>query len=96
MKASKLVHGAKFASDSATALHSGPLSPVVTDSDAHTARHLTQDEIDDLMAVDTLQVIITRLPPNAPDVWKSQLADLRHFSWLVITFVLLCALKFPF
>ncbi len=44
---------------------------------------LTDDQIGDLVIMDTLSVPIRRLPLNAPDVWSIQLNDLRHFSWLV-------------
>jgi hypothetical protein len=80
-KVSVISHGA---SESTVALRSNTSADM--DSAAYVPRHLTPDERDDLMAFDTLQVILTHLPPNAPDVWKTQLADLRHFSWLVPAF----------
>jgi hypothetical protein len=45
---------------------------------------LTEDQLDDLLIMDTLSVPLRRLPSNAPDVWRAQIKDLRHFSWLVI------------
>jgi hypothetical protein len=45
---------------------------------------LTEDQLDDLLIMDTLSVPLRRLPLNAPDVWCAQIKDLRHFSWLVI------------
>jgi hypothetical protein len=57
-------------------------------ADTTVSKSLSEDEVGDLVIMDTLAISLRRLPLNASDIWKTQIKDLHHFSWLVfLTYV---------